>query len=1120
MPREPKKIKKSEVESVKKEGYKYKAPGKGPEGQSREYYELPGKKWPTPPKTTPGGTTPGRKEPVDPKIYEGNIIKKIQEGYDPREFPPGVIDPSRLPEFMKYYEPETVFTEPDPIVPTVLPIKGGAEIERRIAPEASGKGYTAVRYPSVSGQPETLRYFANPTGTADLNSLTEEVTFGKNGMLGEYDASGNFKGNLVANSSINKGANLGSVTVQGAVTPKGQVSAVPMTSKGASITTTPIRIQSGVSQQSNAPINQANLNTLVDKEEDKLIPVERDLTPITSPVFKQGGLVGRAYKHGGLLAKVKYANGGDVKLPQNNPEDAELMGNGQIVPTFANQGLTSTGQKVTPKANKKTYGITAPQKSGDIVGDALNAAGQGGKAGEQLGGNKGAAIGAGAGLIGSLAPNLIDAGTTDAYGRYNTGSKAGDYAAGIGSKGLGGAAKGAAMGAAFGPVGIGIGAGVGLVGGGIMGGIKASKDIKSIASEKQAEELSKLQEAQRQRDQEWQRKYDKEMQERGFNKGGLVGKMKKMNCYNMGGEVDAFGQPIARGMGFEERQFNDYGGGDSSGLRGTASFKDGGIIEGAGTAKSDSIKAKVKTGSFIVPAENKPAAMMIRERVLKMPSVKKKANLNQAGGENIKVSDGEVLFSNKEVEKIENKLGEGVLEELAPNADKHEDMMEMEMMHMKDGGMLSSHKARLMLHEGKFDSDKQRRYFGWVAGGRKADGGKIGYAKGGPVEKRKVFDEANRKYQEAQYDKFLTRAELQKIESDYNKALVDYNKALVDYQSSIAKSKVPVAKKVEAIKQVAKEDRLPGETDAEYEAAKRMEAGYSAATRKEAGYNIAPPRPCEQIAFVGKKCVPSSLGKSVVQFTPAVYDDNITPPLSDAEVLANNKAAAEAEALNKSAMAYEKANPYTAPTETGLTSQQALGLAGQGRGLVSALTNQVLPRKQVRMGLDFLNKAGARPVDSLDPAYNEAVNRAQAEAKFGYTPEEQALINQRNQSALNAGRFAARNYAGGSAANAYNMERQAINESFGRGLQSAIAGRKLQLAKQERADEMVANKQELNRRLFQDTMNAWNQNQQAGSTLLSTGLANQIGEKRYADALASLQENRALENPSYNINLG
>lgn len=985
---------------------------------------------------------PGSMSPNDLIIWKQGLIDRVRGGENPYTMrDKGYFsDPALLGELAKEYQ--AVYTEPIKSNSITVPLSPYA---------GTRKGETLLPKNSADQSWDTIRF-------ADLNGQTNQsVDRHFNKDLQEIDPlTGKLSGKTVADY---RAANQRS-DAQGTTMLPNSVGGVPV-----------------IKDTSNVFINKA----------DKFNAAGSS----TSGGFKQGGLVKRNYKHGGLLGKIKgYAEGGNVKLPTNDPDEAELMGSGQIMPTFANQGLTSTGQQITPEQKKRAYGITGPQKSGDIVGDALSSAGQGAKAGEELGGTEGAAIGAGLGLAGSLAPNLINAGTQDAYGRYDTGSKAGDYAAGIGSQGLGGAAKGAALGASFGAPGMLIGAGAGLVGGGIMGGIKASKDIKSIADEEQAKQLSKQQQEQVQRNTAWQRKYDKEMQDRGFNKGGLIA---KIGCKKMadGGEVNnlsdnplngtprnqngvpLYFSPSEQELNKVNTQYDQYGesakvgfGSGGGGLKlPTASFKDGGKIEGVGGPKSDSINAKVKSGSFVVPAENAPKAMIIREKVLKAPSAKKKANLNQSGGEKIKVSNGEVLFSEKEVEKVENKLGEGVLEELAPNADKHEDMMEIS--HMKEGG---------------------------------------------EVEKKKAVSKSYAEYQKAlaDNDPFTGTSpdRVQELKTAYEAAAND----LKQYYS---KSKAPTTKSMTGSdRELAFQNQQIRSRNPLAEPINIDEPKiYSATGEKIMGGGKSTPNRYSSNGLVNK-----------VRFNPASYSTNedVTAPLSASEIAANNKAIADAEALNSSAMAYEKTNPYTSPTETGrgLTSQQALGLASQGRGLVSALTNQILPRKQVKMGLDFLSKVGARPVDTILPEEQASINRAQTQAQYGYTPEEQASINQQNQAALNAGRFAARNYAGGSSANAYNMERQAINESFGRGLQSAIANRKLQLSKQERADEMVGQKQELNRRLFQDTMNAWNQNQQAGSTLVSTGLANQIGASRYADAMLALQQNKALENPSYNINLG
>jgi hypothetical protein len=80
-----------------------------------------------------------------------------------------------------------------------------------------------------------------------------------------------------------------------------------------------------------------------------------------------------------------------------------------------------------------------------------------------------------------------------------------------------------------------------------------------------------------------------------------------------------------------------------------AGYKEGGKIVGPGGPKTDSILAKVKANSFVVPAENAGVAEMVREKVLdkkeggkisKAPSLKKKADLDQEGGELVKLSNG------------------------------------------------------------------------------------------------------------------------------------------------------------------------------------------------------------------------------------------------------------------------------------------------------------------------------------------------------------------------------------------------------------------------------------------------------------------------------------------------
>ena len=71
------------------------------------------------------------------------------------------------------------------------------------------------------------------------------------------------------------------------------------------------------------------------------------------------------------------------------------------------------------------------------------------------------------------------------------------------------------------------------------------------------------------------------------------------------------------------------------------------------------------------------------------------------------------------------------------------------------------------------------------------------------------------------------------------------------------------------------------------------------------------------------------------------------------------------------------------------------------------------------------------------------------------------------------------------------------------------------------ASQMGLQKADMSRRLFEDKMSAWKQEQQTGGDLIASGLKNQIDAKRYQDVLMNLQLNKAKEsNWLNNLNLG
>lgn len=186
--------------------------------------------------------------------------------------------------------------------------------------------------------------------------------------------------------------------------------------------------------------------------------------------------------------------------------------------------------------------------------------------------------------------------------------------------------------------------------------------------------------------------------------------------------------------------------------------------------------------------------------------------------------------------------------------------------------------------------------------------------------------------------------------------------------------------------------------------------------------------------------------------------------------------------------------------------QKAQYYGNKKSGILGALSNidptMAVGPMQTAMGINML-QGSTRPVDKavLDATYNANVNRAQDQGKYGYTPEQLAMLNQENQASLNDARFSARNFAGGNAGTAFNQERQAINQGWANKLGLTSADQQLRMQKQQYADEQVANRANTlsanRRQAYMDALGAFQQKQAAGSELIGAGLQNVIGAYRY-----------------------
>ena len=93
-------------------------------------------------------------------------------------------------------------------------------------------------------------------------------------------------------------------------------------------------------------------------------------------------------------------------------------------------------------------------------------------------------------------------------------------------------------------------------------------------------------------------------------------------------------------------------------------LNEGGEVKGKGTGTSDSNPAKIKRGSFVIPAEIK--------NKLKRVLSSKKANLNQGGGVPVNLSKGENILVPNDAKKLNKELKRNGIKQginiLAPKA--------------------------------------------------------------------------------------------------------------------------------------------------------------------------------------------------------------------------------------------------------------------------------------------------------------------------------------------------------------------------------------------------------------------------------------------------------------------
>lgn len=485
-------------------------------------------------------------------------------------------------------------------------------------------------------------------------------------------------------------------------------------------------------------------------------------------------------------------------------------------------------------------------------------------------------------------------------------------------------------------------------------------------------------------------------------------------------------------------------------------FAMGGLVEGPGTGKSDSIKAKVKPGSFVVPVENVPVAKEIKKALGKPP--KAKANLNQINGTEVKLSDGEMLFNPGEVREIK---ATGInIDRLAPRA-----QYATTEGGFKNGGPTAA-KAHEMLKDGTAHghplTQKQKAYFGYLQS--KEDGGIVGYAGGGDVEARKKA------------------AAIKEKQDNYKYLQNRINNRTATPQERVAYQRLNT----------------------------ELGSPKSTSTGKRAPKVTAPSTNANGLTADQISKLTPSLGNDVVEGQR---------PL----VVPGGK---QGVALNSNPNFNYSFDPTSSNNSTPSQDPAITGKKGDGFNWGQAL-DYGIPLVQAGLGLKYLKNAGKRPVDQLDPDYLRSIDTARgnvvtanANAKFGFSPEEQAQLDMQNNNLTNAGRYDARNFSGGSSANAFGLERAMLNDSYGRSLGNKVQNRNLIFQKQQIAndrqqylDSLVTNKVGMSNRLFNMKLDAWQQNQNTGAGLLASAAQNAIGAHQWNQELQASKERNAMYNP-------
>lgn len=515
---------------------------------------------------------------------------------------------------------------------------------------------------------------------------------------------------------------------------------------------------------------------------------------------------------------------------------------------------------------------------------------------------------------------------------------------------------------------------------------------------------------------------------------------------------------------------------------------DGGKIVGKGTAKSDSIKAKPEEGSFIVPAENAKKAEAIRAKYLGEKTGV--ATLNKGGGVDAMLSNGEHMFTKDEADLLRAK---GVdLDALAPNADSS--------TQFADGGGVPTNETEdekiIRLAE---EADARRKQDALRQ--KNASEYSQNRVKRADIidEKRNLIIEKEKALLKLQKivknDKSLTPAEqaLRLAPDFFEKSANQMKQLRTDIDNTLKeKQYYDNDKNFDPVTHAEIKKSAPIKADTTTTAPVKTDVPKTTSTKGVGSIGATP---------ISKEATPTEMEQrkmnnllNPLQTLPSRITESTTGPQNTPP---------DQMQLDKSVMSNDTTKPVVEKKKFNPFEKMDVG-----QGLALA---------QIGLGTSELLKDGKRPVDEIPADYLATVSDAQKESQFGLSPLQMEIANRGIEKNRAADAQTIINLSGGSAGTALaNIRAASIAANDAQNNLSAQS-EALRLQKKRYYDSNVAEKAGMSKQLFNEKLNAFNVNQEAGAGLLGAGIQNLIGGARYQKDLEEQKKRESMSNPTFNI---